>query len=75
MLGPVTFPSPAHPLACRPRRPPPPPQVCGGRTGHTEAVQLTYRPSEVTYDRLCDAFFAKIDPTQVRAAVHPPGWF
>jgi peptide-methionine (S)-S-oxide reductase len=49
--------------------------VCGGRTGHTEAVQLTYRPSEVTYDRLCDAFFAKIDPTQVRAAVHPPGWF
>ncbi|EFN55435.1 hypothetical protein CHLNCDRAFT_59670 [Chlorella variabilis] len=39
-------------------------QVCSGRTGHTEAVQLTYRPSEVTYDQLCDAFFKKINPMQ-----------
>ena len=39
-------------------------QVCGGGTGHTEAVQLTYRPAEVTFDQLCDTFFKKINPTQ-----------
>ncbi|KAI7839817.1 hypothetical protein COHA_006438 [Chlorella ohadii] len=39
-------------------------QVCSGRTGHTEAVQLTYKPSEVTFDQLCDTFLAKIDPKQ-----------
>lgn len=47
-------------------------QVCSGRTGHTEAVQLTYRPAEVTFDQLCDAFFAKIDPTQVRVPLRCP---
>ncbi|PRW57568.1 peptide methionine sulfoxide reductase [Chlorella sorokiniana] len=39
-------------------------QVCSGRTGHTEAVQLTYKPAEVSFDQLCDAFLAKIDPKQ-----------
>lgn len=39
-------------------------QVCSGRTGHTEAVQLAYRPSEVSYEQLCDAFFKKINPKQ-----------
>lgn len=24
-------------------------QVCGGRTGHTEAVEMTYRPEEVRH--------------------------
>lgn len=37
--------------------------VCSGRTGHTEAVQVYYDPAEVTYDRLLDLFFAKVDPT------------
>ena len=50
------------PVPCRPR-----PQVCGGRTGHTEAVQLTYRPGEVSFDQLCDVFLKKIDPKQVPA--------
>lgn len=39
-------------------------QVCSGRTGHTEAVQLTYRPTEVSYDSLCNTLFSKIDPKQ-----------
>jgi hypothetical protein len=45
--------------------------VCSGRTGHTEAVQLAYRPSEVSYEQLCDAFFKKINPKQVRLEPRP----
>lgn len=37
--------------------------VCSGWTGHTEAVQCTYKPDEVTYDQLLDVFFDKVDPT------------
>ncbi|EIE20139.1 PMSR-domain-containing protein [Coccomyxa subellipsoidea C-169] len=37
--------------------------VCGGSTGHTEAVQVVYDPSEVNYERLLDTFFAHVDPT------------
>lgn len=36
-------------------------QVCSGRTGHTEAVQLTYDTDAVTYKELCDLFFDRID--------------
>eukprot|EP00894_Picocystis_sp_ML_P004896 jgi/Pico_ML_1/55413/g1101.t2 len=38
-------------------------QVCSGRTGHTEAVQLTYDTRQVTYPELVDLFFDRIDPT------------
>jgi peptide-methionine (S)-S-oxide reductase len=38
-------------------------QVSGGRTGHTEAVQVTYDPSKVSYERLLDVFWHNIDPT------------
>eukprot|EP00197_Chlamydomonas_leiostraca_P002169 CAMPEP_0202858286 /NCGR_PEP_ID=MMETSP1391-20130828/884_1 /ASSEMBLY_ACC=CAM_ASM_000867 /TAXON_ID=1034604 /ORGANISM="Chlamydomonas leiostraca, Strain SAG 11-49" /LENGTH=205 /DNA_ID=CAMNT_0049537189 /DNA_START=166 /DNA_END=783 /DNA_ORIENTATION=- len=37
--------------------------VCSGTTGHTEAVQVTYKPEEVTFDQLLDVFFEKVDPT------------
>lgn len=40
--------------------------VCSGATGHTEAVQLTYRPAEVSFDQLCTVFLKKIDPKQAR---------
>ncbi len=39
-------------------------QVCRGTTGHTEAVQMTYDPREVSYDQLCGVFFDKINPLQ-----------
>ena len=39
--------------------------VCSGRTGHAEAVQVTYNPKEVTYSRLLDIFFDKHDSTQL----------
>jgi peptide-methionine (S)-S-oxide reductase len=38
-------------------------QVCSGRTGHAEAVLVTYDPSKVTYDQLLEEFFRHHDPT------------
>jgi peptide-methionine (S)-S-oxide reductase len=37
--------------------------VCTGRTGHAEVVQVTYNPSQVTYDQLLNIFWANHDPT------------
>jgi hypothetical protein len=44
-------------------------QVCSGRTGHTEAVQLEYDPDQVSYKQLLDVFWKKHDPTQVNRQV------
>lgn len=38
-------------------------EVCSGRTGHVEAVQVYYDPSKVTYRELLDVFWRHIDPT------------
>jgi peptide methionine sulfoxide reductase msrA/msrB len=38
-------------------------EVCSGRTGHLEAVQVYYDPSRVTYEQLLDVFWRHIDPT------------
>lgn len=38
-------------------------QVCSGRTGHAEAVEVTYDPTKVTYDELLNAFWNMHDPT------------
>jgi len=37
--------------------------VCSGTTGHTEAVEVVYDPSRVTYETLLDVFFANHDPS------------
>ncbi len=39
-------------------------EVCTGRTGHTEAVMVVYRPNEVSYDELLRVFWETHDPTQ-----------
>jgi peptide-methionine (S)-S-oxide reductase len=38
-------------------------QVCGGRTGHAEAVRITFDPQVVGYRDLLNIFFAIHDPT------------
>jgi peptide-methionine (S)-S-oxide reductase len=37
--------------------------VCSGRTGHAEVVQLTFDPKTVTFRDILDVFFAIHDPT------------
>jgi len=38
-------------------------QVSSGMTGHTEAVQVTFDPSKVSYEKLLDVFWLNHDPT------------
>jgi peptide-methionine (S)-S-oxide reductase len=38
-------------------------EVCGGRTGHAEVVQIAYDPNVVSFRDLLDVFFTIHDPT------------
>ncbi|HVT29049.1 MAG TPA: peptide-methionine (S)-S-oxide reductase MsrA [Lacipirellulaceae bacterium] len=38
-------------------------QVCSGRTGHAEVVEITYDPSQVSFDQLLRVFWQTHDPT------------
>ena len=37
--------------------------ICTGRTGHAEVVQITYNPDKVSYNDLLDLFWKAHDPT------------
>ena len=37
-------------------------QVTDGKTGHAEAVQVTYDPDRISYQKLLDVFWINIDP-------------
>jgi peptide-methionine (S)-S-oxide reductase len=38
-------------------------QVCSGRTGHAEAVEVTFDPALVSYEALLEIFWGNHDPT------------
>ncbi|MCC6509107.1 MAG: peptide-methionine (S)-S-oxide reductase MsrA [Pirellulaceae bacterium] len=48
-------------------------QVCTGRTGHAEVVQVTYDPSKVTFERLMEIFMKTHDPTTLNRQGHDEG--
>jgi peptide-methionine (S)-S-oxide reductase len=37
--------------------------VCTGRTGHAEVVEVVYDPAEVSYEKLLDVFWENHNPT------------
>ena len=38
-------------------------EVCSGRTGHVEAVQIHFDPDTISYEELLDLFWRHVDPT------------
>jgi len=40
-------------------------QVCGGETGHAEAIRVTYDPEVISYAEMLDVFMGTHDPTQL----------
>jgi len=38
-------------------------QVSAGNTGHTEAIQIEYDPTRISYEKLLSVFWKNIDPT------------
>ena len=39
-------------------------EVSAGSTGHAESVEVTYDPSQMTYEKLLEVFWHNVDPTQ-----------
>jgi len=48
-------------------------QVCGGRTGHAEVIQVTFDPSVLPYRDVLDVFFAFHDPTTLNRQGYDAG--
>jgi peptide-methionine (S)-S-oxide reductase len=42
-------------------------EVSSGNTGHTEAVQITYDPKKISYEKLLEVFWRNIDPVTANA--------
>ena len=42
-------------------------EVSAGGTGHAESVQVTFDPSQITYEQILDVFWRQVDPTATNA--------
>lgn len=48
-------------------------EVCSETTGHAEAVQITFNPGVMPYEKLLDIFWQQIDPTDPGGQFHDRG--
>ncbi len=48
-------------------------QVTSGTTGHTEAVQVSYDPGQVSYDELLTIYWRTVDPTDAGGQLNDRG--
>ncbi|HIS28904.1 MAG TPA: peptide-methionine (S)-S-oxide reductase MsrA [Candidatus Avamphibacillus intestinigallinarum] len=48
-------------------------EVCSDKTGHVEAVQITYDPEIMPYNTLVETFWQQIDPTDAGGQFHDRG--
>jgi peptide-methionine (S)-S-oxide reductase len=47
--------------------------VCTGATGHAEAIQIEFDPSEISFEHLLDVHFATHDPTTLNRQGYDTG--
>lgn len=48
-------------------------EVCSETTGHAEAVQITFTPKQISYEKLLDVFWKAHDPTTLNRQVPDTG--
>ncbi|MEG6615933.1 peptide-methionine (R)-S-oxide reductase MsrB [Peptococcaceae bacterium 1198_IL3148] len=48
-------------------------EVCADKTGHYEAIQITYNPEVCSYQRLLQIYWQQIDPTDEGGQFHDRG--
>ena len=48
-------------------------EVCQGRTGHAECIELTYNPEELALEKILALFFKTHDPTTLNRQGHDVG--
>jgi peptide-methionine (S)-S-oxide reductase len=48
-------------------------QVCSGRTGHAEVIQITFDPKLISFDELLNVFWKTHDPTTPNRQGHDVG--
>lgn len=48
-------------------------QVCAGRTGHAEVIQITFDPKLVSFEELLEVFWRTHDPTTLNRQGHDVG--